>query len=182
MAYYYANRITVRIITELKITNKNLTMSYIPLEQLKNAWIFKHKSLPIEASDLNKIKPMSQSRANIVWDTFISRQVDHPDFFKKGDWPFDKSSWTEQGKWESVWDSDESLLPALITEHLQWDNNTVVYFCSSRNNVIETTWLVFQRCWKNFLFIDDGPILIGKKRKEAVQFNANGLFKLGLKK
>jgi hypothetical protein len=155
-------------------------MSYTPIEQLKNAWIFRHKSLPINENDLSKIKPMAEARANIVWDTFISKQVDHPDFFKKGDWPFDKSSWLEQGKWESIWDSDDTNLPVMVLEHLKWDNNTVVYFCSARNKVIETTWLIFKRCWKNFLFIDDGPLLIGKKRKEVVQFNANGLFKTGI--
>jgi len=156
-------------------------MSYIPLEQLKNAWIFKHKSLPIAEVDLLKIKPMSKDRANVLWDTFISRQVDHPDFFKKGDWPFDKSNWQEQGKWEGVWDSNEDDLPELISTHLTWDNNTVVYYCVSRDNVIETTWAVFTRCWKNFLFMDDGPILIGKKRQQTVQFTSNGYFKIGNK-
>ena len=38
-------------------------MSYTPLEQLKNAWIFKHKSLPISETDLTKIKPMVKDRA-----------------------------------------------------------------------------------------------------------------------
>jgi hypothetical protein len=156
-------------------------MSYQPIEQLKNAWVFKHKSLPISAADLAKIKPMTSTRANILWDTFISKQVDHPDFFKKGDWAFNANNWLEQAKWEKVWDGDETALPELITQHLSWDNNTVVYYCSARNNIIETTWAVFKRCWKNFLFMDDGPILIGKKRKEVVQFNANGYFKIGNK-
>ena len=156
-------------------------MSYIPLEQLKNAWVFKHKSLPIAEIDLLKIKPMAKDRANVLWDTFISRQVDHPDFFKKGDWPFDKSNWLEQGKWEGIWDSNEEDLPELISTHLAWDNNTVVYYCVSRDNVIETTWSVFTRCWKNFLFMDDGPILIGKKRQQTVQFTSNGYFKIGNK-
>jgi len=173
--------VTIGIIASNKLTKKKYKMSYIGIEQLKNAWIFKHKSLPVDETDLIKIKPMTPARANVVWDTFISKQVDHPDFFKKGDWPFDQSSWLDQGNWEKVWDSDVEALPELLIEHLNWDSNTVVYFCSSRNQVIETTWLVFKRCWKNFLFIDDGPILIGKKRKEAVQFNANGLFKIGLK-
>lgn len=156
-------------------------MSYIPLEQLKNAWVFKHKSLPISPSDLTKIKPMSAERSVTVWDTFISKQIDHPDFFKKGDWPENANTWNDQGKWESLWDSDDESLPELITDHIAWDNNTVVYFCVSRKMVIETTWAVFKRCWKNFLFMDDGPILIGKKRKETVQFFANGSFKVGIK-
>ena len=156
-------------------------MSYSPLEQLKNVWIFKHKSLPISETDLSKIKPMIKDRANVLWDTFISRQVDHPDFFKKGDWPFDQSNWQEQGKWEGIWDSNEENLPELITNSIAWDNNTVVYYCSNRENVIETTWVVFKRCWKNFLFMDDGCILVGKKRKESVHFNSNGSFKVGIK-
>ena len=156
-------------------------MSYIPLEQLKNAWVFKHKSLPISETDLTKIKPMTTDRAHVVWDTFVSRQVDHPDFFKKGDWPFDKSNWQEQGKWENIWDSNAENLPALITTHLAWDNNTVVYYCSTRDNIIETTWAIFKRCWKNFLFMDDGSILIGKKRSQVVQFTSNGYFKIGEK-
>jgi len=156
-------------------------MNYIPIEELKNAWVFRHKSLPINENDLSKIKPMSATRANVLWDSFISKQVDHPDFFKKGDWAFNGDSWIESGKWESIWDSDEEELPELITEHLAWDNNTVVYYCCSRNYVIETTWATFKSCWKNFLFMDDGSILIGKKRKQAVQFNNNGRFKIGNK-
>ena len=157
-------------------------MSYTSIESLKNAWIFRHKSLPIVDSDLTKIKPMEASRAMQVWDTFISNQVDHPDFFKNGDWPFEKKNWQEVGKWEGLWDSEEPELPALISEHITWDNNTVVYFCLSREKVIETTWAVFQRCWKNFLFMDDGTILMGKKRQEAVQFFPNGTFKVGTKR
>lgn len=156
-------------------------MNYLPLESLKNAWVFKHKSLPISDTDILKIKPMSTERANVLWDTFISRQVDHPDFFKKGDWPFDKSNWQDQGKWESVWDSNDVDLPELIITHLNWDPNTVVYYCTARSNVIETNWGVFKRCWKNFLFMDDGPILLGKKREQTIQFTSNGLFKIGLK-
>lgn len=156
-------------------------MNYITLDELKNAWIFKHKSLIISDSDKTKIKPMSPTRANVLWDNNISKQVDHPDFFKKGDWPASKSNWQDNGKWEVIWDSEDSSLPPLVLTHLGWDNNTVIYYCSARDNVIETTWAVFQRCWKNFLFMDDGAILIGKKRNEAVQFLSTGYFKIGHK-
>jgi len=156
-------------------------MNYIPLEELKNAWVFKHKSLPIKPADLPKIKPMNTTRANTLWDTFISKQVDHPDFFKKGDWAFNTNAWHESANWEKDWDSDREELPELLHNYITWDNNTVVYFCSARNHVIETTWGIFKRYWKNFLFMDDGTLLIGKKRKETVQFLSNGTYKVGTK-
>ena len=156
-------------------------MNYTTVDELKNAWIFKHKSLPISDNDKAKIKPMTANRAKVLWDSNISKQVDHPDFFKKGDWAENGSSWLDNGKWETIWDGDDGQLPEAILQHLNWDNNTVVYYCSSRSNVIETTWAVFKRCWKNFLFMDDGPILIAKKRKEAVQFLSTGYFKVGNK-
>lgn len=156
-------------------------MNYIPLSEFKYAWIFRHKSLPLEAKSIDKIKPMSEQRAMVLWDSFISKTADHPDFFKASDWPSDKKTWLDNGKWQGVWESDDNDLPQAITEHLQWDNNTVVYYCINRKQVIETTWENFKHCWKNLLFLDDGTLLIGKKRKEVVQFQSNGQFKVGTK-
>lgn len=156
-------------------------MNYIPLDQFKYAWIFRHKSLPLDENALNLIKVMSEQRAMVLWDSFISKSADHPDFFKNGDWAFDKKTWSDNGKWEGIWDSEEQALPQVILDTLQWDPNTIVYYCINRKYVLETTWQNFKICWKNFLFIDDGTLLIGKKRQEVVQFNANGQFKVGQK-
>ena len=96
----------------------NITMNYTSVDELKNAWIFKHKSLPISDGDKNRIKPMTASRAKMLWDAQISKQVDHPDFFKKGDWPENGNSWTDNGKWETIWDSDHEALPELSLIHI----------------------------------------------------------------
>lgn len=154
-------------------------MNYIPLSQFDKAWIFNRQDLPVSDTDKARIKPMTAQRAATLWTSSISKQVDHPDFFKKGDWPFAVGNWIAQGEWEPVWDSEEMTLPEGITEHLDWDKDTVVYYCNSKNRIIETTWEVFQRTWKNFLFMDDGVLLIGKRRKQAVQFFSNGAFQLG---
>ena len=156
-------------------------MSYIPLSQFKKAWIFNRQDLPIAEADARLIKPMTELRATTLWKSAISSQVDHPDFFKKGDWPFAIETWQEQGNWQEVWEGDDPALPAAILAHLAWENETVVYYCNCQNSVIETTWAVFKRCWKNFLFMDDGALLVGKKRPQAVQFLSNGTYQLGLK-
>jgi len=154
-------------------------MNYIPLEQHKKAWIFKRSDLPIDEQDAALIKPMTEERACTLWKGLVSSQVDHPDFFKKGDWPFDINTWLEQENWESQWDSEQTELPSKVLEHLDWDEQTTVYYCNSQFSVIETTWPIFKRCWKNFLFMDDGALLIGKKRSEVVQFLSNGACQIG---
>ncbi|WP_163933412.1 DUF2947 domain-containing protein [Paraferrimonas sp. SM1919] len=154
-------------------------MNYIALEDYKKAWIFRHQELPISEDDKAQIKPMSATRSTQLWKERISKQSDHPDFFKKGDWAFEIETWQEQGEWESIFDSADTALPELILESIEWQDNTVVYYCCDQNNVIESNWGVFKRCWKNFLFMDDGVLLIAKKRNEVVQFLSNGSFQIG---
>ena len=89
--------------------------------------------------------------------------------------------WQEKASWQEAWDSDENTLPELILSHLDWDDNTNVLFFYDADRVVETTWKVFKAAWKNFLFFDDGPILLGKKRKQAVQFLQIGDFAVGLR-
>ena len=154
-------------------------MNYIPLEEFEKSWIFKRSDIPVSEQDWAQIKPMTAQRATTLWCTAISKQADHPDFFKKGDWPFDLNSWQQQGEWQSQWDSDDPALPEGLAEQLGWEHDTLVYYCNSQTKIIETRWEVFQRCWKNFLFMDDGALLIAKRRKQAVQFFSNGSFQIG---
>lgn len=154
-------------------------MNYIPLAEYKKAWIFRHRDLPVSAEDLEQIKPMTAQRSAEVWQQNISHEGTHHIHFGKGDWAGQGNTWTGSGSWQGAWDGDDAALPEELAAHFQWDGNTVVYFCYSSDHVIQTTWEVFCRCWKNFLFMDDGPLLIGRKRKEVAQFFDNGQFKIG---
>jgi hypothetical protein len=79
------------------------------------------------------------------------------------------------------WESDDAALPADVLEHIDWQDDVTVYFCYEKYNVVETKWSVFKENWKNFLFYDDGPILLGRRRKEALWFASDGSVKLGEK-
>jgi hypothetical protein len=156
-------------------------MKYIPLESFSRAWIFKHPDAPITDTDLALIKPLSEQYAEQIWSQLVSDQANHPDHFAKGDWAFSDSTWLEQGPWQDEWEKDGTTLPALIQDNLDWDLNTVVYFCYDSERVVETSWDVFRRSWKNFLFYDDGPVLVGKRRKEVLQFLGDGQVRFGRK-
>ena len=150
-------------------------MNYQELDVFEKAWIFKRKDPLVQVEDLAKIHPLLTLSANQVWRDYVSKEQLHPDHFNENDWLKQAEAKLGDANWEEVWDSDELELPEPIKQHLQnWQAETRVYFCYHSDHVVETTFSVFMRTWKNFLFFDNGPVLIARKKKLAVQFFSNG--------
>ncbi|QIA62978.1 DUF2947 family protein [Vibrio astriarenae] len=154
-------------------------MSYISINEYSRKWIFTHQSMPVPEADLELIKPMSQARAAQLWKEQVSATSPDAARFSSQDWPMKDSNWSESISWMSEWESDEIDLPEALTQHIDWQDDVTIYFCYEKYNVLETKWAVFKKHWKNFLFYDDGPILIGKKRDQALWFQEDGTVKLG---
>lgn len=156
-------------------------MNYVALDEFGKDWVFKHHELPIDEKDLSQIKPMTPTRSAVLWSTFIHREKDHPDFITEDDWQKEQVRWAEQEVfWEQAFE-DSKPLPEEIVQHLDWQDNTTVYFCNHRDEVIETQFGVFKRHWHNFMFLADGSVLLGKKREQRVQFLSTGFARLGEK-
>ncbi|PSV48369.1 DUF2947 domain-containing protein [Photobacterium indicum] len=156
-------------------------MNYVELDKYSRKWIFTHASMPVAAADLEEIKPFTQARSSQIWSEHISKHSPDADHFEKGDWASNEKIWSEDTDWQTEWDNDDATLPNEVLEFIDWEDNTTVFFCYEKYNVIETKWGVFKRNWKNFLFFDDGPMLIGRKKKQVLWFNSNGTFKSGLR-
>ncbi|EPO4991950.1 DUF2947 domain-containing protein [Vibrio fluvialis] len=154
-------------------------MSYLPLEQYQRKWIFTHQSMLVPEQYLEQIKPMSPMRAAQFWKENLSPQSPDAERFSSQDWPSKASNWSNEVDWMSEWESDDAAMPQAILDHIDWQDDVTVYFCYEKYNVIETKWSVFKRHWKNFLFYDDGPILLGRRRKQALWFSTNGTVKIG---
>lgn len=155
-------------------------MNHIELDTYSRKWIFNHKSLPIPAETLAKIKPFGKNRAGQLWGQLISSQCNFTDQFSKGDWAYNQNNWPQQANWQDAWDDDDIVdLPPEVLTHLDWDENSKVYFCYEKYNIIETNWGTFKQHWKNFLFYDDGALLISAKRKEALSFQQDGIVLIG---
>lgn len=152
-------------------------MAYQPLDSFSKSWIFKRQDPQVLPEDLSQIGLLDEARAGQIWRDYISDSQIHPDHFTDTDWP--KQPGLGGVKWESRWDSEEPALPDEILEHVQaWGDDTMVYFCCHNELVFEMSWRVFKRTWKAFLFLDNGPILVAKKKKQAVQFHSNGMASL----
>ncbi|WP_282166735.1 DUF2947 domain-containing protein [Shewanella japonica] len=155
--------------------------TYIPLDAYKRKWIFNHKDLPVLDTDKALIKPLTDKSAMTVWNQWISNKCNRAELFSKGDWAAKQDAWKQTEHWQSAWDSDDNSLLEPIAEFIDWDDDTQVFFCYEKYQIIETTWAVFARNWKAFLFFDDGPILIAPKKKQAIMFEQNGQYKLGMR-
>ncbi|WED28030.1 DUF2947 domain-containing protein [Vibrio sp. DW001] len=156
-------------------------MSYLNLDEYSRKWIFTHQSMPIEEKYFPLIKPMTQARSAQFWKENISNQSPDAERFSNQDWPSKTNSWFNEVNWMEEWESDDAALPADVLEHIDWQDDVTVYFCYEKYNIVETKWSVFKENWKNFLFYDDGPILLGRRRKEALWFASDGSVKLGEK-
>ncbi len=157
-------------------------MSYLTLDEYQRKWIFTHQSMPVPEEDLAAIKPMTQARASQLWKENISAQSPDAERLSSSDWPMKESNWQQTIDWMAAWEADEEAMPHELEEFIDWQDDVTVYFCYEKYNVIETKWSVFKKHWKNFLFYDDGPILIGRRRKEALWFDTQGTVKLGFRK
>ncbi|MFZ6039725.1 DUF2947 domain-containing protein [Vibrio natriegens] len=154
-------------------------MSYLPLDEYQRKWIFTHQSMPVPEEDLAQIKPMSQARSAQFWKENISAQSPDMDRLSSQDWPMKESNWSETVDWMAAWESDEPEMPTEVETHIDWQDDVTVYFCYEKYNVIETKWSIFKKYWKNFLFYDDGPMLLGRRRAQALWFDSKGNVKLG---
>lgn len=154
-------------------------MSYLNLDQYQRKWIFTHQSLPVPDADLALIKPMTAPRAAQLWKEQISAQSPDAERLSPSDWPMKDSNWQETINWISAWESDDAQMPEEIEQFIDWQDDVTVYFCYEKYNIIETKWSIFKKHWKNFLFYDDGPILIARRRKQALWFDNQGNVKLG---
>ncbi len=154
-------------------------MSYIPLDKYQRKWIFTHQSMPIPEPDLALIKPLEPARAAQLWKEQISPQSPDAERFSSTDWPSKESNWQLSVDWMKAWEADDSALPQEVSAAIAWQDDVTVYFCYEKYNIIETKWSIFKQHWKNFLFYDDGPILIGRRRSEALWFDSEGRVKIG---
>ncbi|MFK4751756.1 MULTISPECIES: DUF2947 family protein [Oceanospirillaceae] len=156
-------------------------MNYVSLNDFKWGWIFRHRELPVDSESLGLIRPLDKASANQFWKTHISKEAAHASHFLGDDWPSRNGVWQPKENWQLAWEADANAMPALMAQHIPWETNVTVFFCYDVDHIVQTRWDIFQRHWKNFLFVDDQPMLLGKSRDEVVRFFNDGSYQTGIR-
>lgn len=153
-------------------------MKYLSLQEYTQGWVFRHREMPVTPDLMEDIKPLTEQSAMDFWKQKISKEATHASHFLGDDWPARNGIWKGKGEWQSLWESDNNNLPEEL-EFPNWEMTTQVYFCYDHHHVVQTSWGTFRQCWKNFLFYDDEPLLLAKKRPEVARFHSDGTFDFG---
>jgi hypothetical protein len=147
-----------------------MEIKYTPLHNHHYLEYFTDDEIPIPKEYLIKIKPLEENSSGYFWDTNISSRNKHPMRLDDSDW-FSSLNLQALCQWQSAWNKNEySRIKSTLRNQVSWEDNTVVYMCWHRSVIIETTWEIFSEYWINFLFEDEGPILIAKGKNEIFTF------------
>jgi len=154
-------------------------MKYQEISKYDGYWMFEDKDIPVSESDKKLIRPLTYESGTEIWNRYIGENNRHPMLLDKADWATNEEIWSSDGTWHDEWNSDIPGIPRSLEASVNWADGEVVYFMYCRGSVIETTWAVFKRNWKCFLFEDEGPFLISKTGSEVIWFGPNGRYKVG---
>lgn len=150
---------------------------YRPLSQVGKEWVFRREEPFVSETDRAAIRVLSEVAGANIWRDYVCADYLFPDQFGSDVWV--KTQVEDRVDWEERWESEQEALPELVSKHAEtWGDDTKVYFCCHSDLVLETTWGVFQRSWKAFLFLDSDAVLVGRKKKQAFQFCEDGFVSL----
>lgn len=82
-------------------------------------------------------------------------------------------------------DWNENNLSSLADElrdKTSFNDKDIILFFWMKEHAVRTTWEIFLKYWINFLFEDEGPILISSEKKTALRFSATGSVFIGERK
>jgi hypothetical protein len=157
-------------------------MNYIDIDKYEAKWMFTNPNLPVSKADIIYIRPLDEKSSREIWSRYISEFNRHPMLIENHEWTSLNDTWIKQDGWQYEWNSDRPEPPILLKNTETWQENDIVYFMYMRESVIETTWAVFLRNWKCFLFDDEGPFLFNPRNSEIYQFGPSGKLLYGKKR
>jgi len=120
-------------------------------------------------ADLNKIQVLSEELSKEQWVKHVSAINRHFMLLKEDEWP----SLIVQNKnhlyhWLEDGNNDEQDVFSQILEAINVSADTLIYFFWMKEVSVKTTWGVFTTNWANFLYEDEGCIVVIPESKIAL--------------
>jgi hypothetical protein len=149
-------------------------MRFRPLDP-KLDWPFFDPGFPAPPDSLGQIRPLTEDSAAKLWGDYINADARHPMDLPDDSWPAQLMCAPTVASWQCEWNEGQGTVFAeWLKTMVPWKDPEPVIFTWSRSDSIETTWGVFCRCWRNFLFDDECPFLWSLIEPHAIGFTPRG--------
>lgn len=145
-------------------------------------WPFFAKDCAVPADCLPLVRPLTEDAARAAWCEFVDSDArrSHPALLPTTSWPVQLLSSATSAHWQVDWNADAAIdFSTWMGGAVSWSQDTSVIFTWSATDAVETTWSVFRRCWRSFLFDDEGPFVWNLHHLDAIRFMPSGVAYVG---
>ncbi len=132
-----------------------------------------HEDPPISEAEANQIKILSESESSDLWVKYISKYNRHYMLLGYDEFPSGSGD-TFLYYWKDDWHYRKSQKFKSKLKNLPFEKNETIIFFWMKESAIETQWSVFYNNWINFLYEDEGCILICETNPNTIILS-NGL-------
>lgn len=124
------------------------------------------------------IKPFSEWYSELLWGRYISNRNRH---FKLLD---SKDKLKQLNKNDYNWLDDWNTgtyenFSNYLRENVLYNQNDTILVFWSKETAVETNWSIFIEHWANFLFDDEGIVLINTTNENVLVFCSDGILLTG---
>jgi hypothetical protein len=148
---------------------------YITLKESGYDWYFTDPEIKVLEDDLVFIKPLTEDYSKELWTKYISKKKNERHFMilQKGHWCTFKN--TLLYLWNEDWKNNDYInFSKILVNNIDYCNNDDIILFWMKERAVEIKWSIFIKYWINFLFEDEGVIIINEKNiKSIIMSNGN---------
>lgn len=146
---------------------------YVNMDEYSKNWYFYDEEIRVPSEDIKNIKPLSVGYSGLLWGQYISNRNCHFMLLNDDDKleQLEKEDYNWLDDWNNgTYENFKNYL-SINLPYNQYD--TIIVFWSKESSV-ETNWNTFIEHWANFLFDDEGVILIDTTNENVLVFCSDG--------
>ncbi|MBM7870717.1 late competence protein required for DNA uptake (superfamily II DNA/RNA helicase) [Clostridium pascui] len=147
---------------------------YERMDSFRYNWWFYDESIRVRDEEITMIKPLTEIYSKLLWEKYINTEKRHVMLLGKNELhPLQRIEYN----WQDDWNINEyKNMRKCLRYVLSYKDEDVIFILYMKEISIETTWSIFLKHWINFLFEDEGVIVVNERNENIIVFRNGALF------
>jgi hypothetical protein len=142
---------------------------YLSLADSGIDWYFTDPEICIPINDLYLIRPLTKEYSSELWNRHISSDAREKHFMLLNDDHWCLKNMEHLYNWRDDWnENDHEGFSKILNDRSICGNEDDIILFWMKERSVETKWRIFTKYWMNFLFEDEGMIIINDKSDKSI--------------